>query len=179
LAAVALAALPGLALAQNSSGGSISPAYSFEVDPFLGKNLPYDLWGADDGMLSVFGVRFGYRLPNPTGAVEASGFVHHKSPDKAFTGEVAYRHEVYSSFLNGYFTIGLHYSYFKLEPDYDASGNCPQRYGCRTDSGSHTGLSYGGGLMLPVGVYPIKLGVRFYQKPQSWLLLEAGYGIRF
>ena len=172
-------AFPGLAMGQDSGGGgSLSPAYTIEAMPFVGKNLPYDLWGANDGLLNVFGLRASLRLPNPSGALEVSGFMHHKIPDKAYTGEVAYRHEVYSGFLNGYFNIGIHYSYFSLEADREADGSCTLP-GCQTDSGSHTGFSYGGGVMLPVGTYPIKLGVRFYQNPQSWLLLEVGYGVRF
>lgn len=169
-------ALPTAARA--ASSGAISSAYAVEIAPFIGKNLPYDLWGADDGLLSVFGIRGSYRLPNPSGALEVSAFMHHKLPDKAYTLEASYRHEVYSGFLNGYFNIGFHASRFMLEPDLDADGEC-KLSGCVTDSGNHSGLSYGGGIMLPVGEYPIKLGVRFYQRPQSWLLLEAGYGIRF
>ncbi|MEO5668469.1 MAG: hypothetical protein ABIR96_10450 [Bdellovibrionota bacterium] len=175
-----MALLPGLAAAASQGGGGeLNAAYSLEFMPFIGKNLPYDLWGANDGLLSVFGLRSSYRLPNPTGSLEVSVFIHHKMPDKAYTAEVAYRHEVYSSFLNGYFDIGVHFSYFDLKPDYKADGSTCVLPGCVTDSGSHSGLSYGGGVMLPVGVYPIKLGVRFYQNPQSWLLLEAGYGLRF
>jgi len=171
-------ALSTAAMAAPSSGGAVSSAYAVEIAPFIGKNLPYDLWGADDGLLSVFGIRGGYRLPNPSGVLEVSAFMHHKMPDKAYSLEVSYRHEVYSGFLNGYFNIGVHASRFMLEADREADGSC-KLTGCVTDSGNHSGLSYGGGIMLPVGEYPIRLGVRFYQRPQSWLLLEAGYGIRF
>jgi hypothetical protein len=178
LKAFALVSLltPLAAFAQDTAGPSSD--YAIEFAPFVGKNLPYDLWGVDEGTLSVFGIRVSLRLPNPSGALEVSTFMHHKMPDKAYTGEVSYRHESYSGFLKGYFNIGLHFSYFSLEPDRNASGDCIIP-GCATDSGSHSGLSYGGGILLPVGVYPIKLGVRFYQNPQSWLLLEAGYGVRF
>jgi hypothetical protein len=169
---------PAFALAQRSGGGELNADYAVEIMPVVGKNLPYDLWGADDGLLSVFGLRSSLRLPNPTGSIEVSALAHHKIPDKAYSGEIAYRHEVYSNFLNGFFNIGFHYSYFDLEADLESDGSC-RLPGCVTDSGSHSGLSYGGGIMLPVGVYPIKLGVRFYQNPQSWLLLEAGYGFRF
>lgn len=158
-------------------GGSLSSAYTFEITPFIGKNLPYDLWGTPDN-LKIIGVRGAFRVPNPNGAIEASFFYHYAGPDKAYTTDVSYRYEVYSNFLNGYFNIGVHFSRFSLEPDLDANGDCVLP-GCVTDSGQHSGLTYGGGIMLPVGTYPIRLGVRFYQNPQSWLLLEAGYGFRF
>lgn len=163
---------------QGGGDGQISADYLIEIMPFVAKNLPYDLWGTP-GTLSVLGIRGAIRIGNPSGALEGSAFYHHASPDVAYSLEAAYRHEVYSSgFINGYFAIGMHVSLFQLEEDRDVNGNCVVA-GCRTDSGTHYGVTYGGGVMLPVGEYPIKLGLRFYQNPQRFLLLEAGYGIRF
>lgn len=160
-----------------SSGGTAGPGYQFEIAPLLGLNLPYDLWGTP-GTLNIIGVRGAYRLPNPNGAIEGAALYHHKLPDKAYTGEVAYRHEIYTNTLNGFFVFGFHYSKFDLEIDYDSNGDCVPA-NCKTDSGFHSGFTYGGGILFPVGEYPIRLGVRFYQNPQNWLLLEIGYGVRF
>ena len=169
-----------LSSAQAQKGGKseISADYAIEIMPFAAQNLPYDLWGTP-GTLSVIGIRGAIRIGNPTGALEGSAFYHHASPDEAYSIEAAYRHEVYSNgFINGYFAIGIHYSRFQLEADRNTDGSCVLP-GCQTDTGFHYGVTYGGGIMLPVGEYPIKLGLRFYQNPQKWLLLEAGYGIRF
>jgi len=165
------------ATAQQSSKSELSGNYTFEIAPLVGKNLPYDLWGTP-GTMSVIGVRGAFRLPNPHAAVESSIFYHHAGPDNAYTIDVSFRYELYSDFLNGYFNIGAHYSRYNLEPDLEADGSCVLT-GCVTDSGNHSGLTYGGGVMLPLGEWPLRLGIRFYQNPQSWLLLEASYGIRF
>jgi hypothetical protein len=162
--------------AQNS-GSLISANYAFEIAPLIGKNLPYDLWGTP-GTLNVLGIRGAVRLPNPSGAIESSFLYHHAGPDKAYTFDLSFRHEIYTGFINGYFNLGAHYSRYSLEADRDGNGNCVIP-GCLTDSGNHTGLTYGGGILLPIGEWPIRLGVRFYQNPQSCLLLEASYGIRF
>ena len=173
-----LAGRPEPVFAQkNNSGSEISPDYAIEIMPFVAKNLPYDSWGTP-GTLSVLGIRGAIRIGNPTGALEGSIFYHHAGPDTAYSVEAAYRHEMYTEgFINGYIVIGMHFTQISFEADLDGAGNCVIA-GCQTDSGPHYGVTYGGGIMLPVGEYPIKLGLRFYQNPQKMLLLEAGYGIR-
>jgi hypothetical protein len=167
------AALFGAASARATVDGS----YALEIAPLLGINLPYDLWGAQT--LSVYGLRAGYRLPNPSGVAELGLLYHTKVDDKAYTVDGAYRHEVYSNLLNGFFVIGLHYSLYDLTVDYNSSGECVPK-NCKTDSGSHFGLTYGAGLLVPVGeTEPLRLGVRYYRNPQTWLLLEAAWGFRF
>jgi hypothetical protein len=167
----------GALLSSSAARSAVDSSYTIEFAPLLGINLPYDLWGAQT--LSVYGLRTGYRLPNPTGVAELGLLYHTKEDDKAYTIDAAYRHEVYSGFLNGFFVIGLHYSYYDLTTDYDSDGACVPK-NCRTDSGSHSGLTYGGGLLVPVGeTEPLRLGVRYYKSPQTWLLLEAAWGFRF
>ncbi len=178
VASVIGAAYPLNSYSQKGNASEVSADYAIEIMPFIARNLPYDIWGTP-GTLSVLGFRGAVRIANPTGALEGSIFYHHADPDNAYTIEAAYRHEMYSSgFINGYIVIGFHYTQINFEEDRNSDGTCVLP-GCLTDSGPHYGITYGGGIMLPVGEYPIKLGLRFYQNPQKWLLLEMGYGIRF
>jgi hypothetical protein len=174
---LSLLASPLHAQKRGGGGEELSADYAIEIAPMIAMNLPYDLWGTP-GTLNTLGARGSIRMANENGALEGAALYHHAGEDNAYTIEAAYRFETYTGFLNGFFSIGLHYSVFNLEPDRNASGECVLD-GCLTDSGQHYGLTYGGGIMLPTGQYPVKLGIRFYQNPQQWLLLEAAYGIRF
>lgn len=166
-----------LILGTGLARAAVDASYSMEISPIIGINLPYDLWGADT--LNVLGLRGAYRLPSPTGAFESGILYHHNGADKAYTFDLAYRHELYTGFINGFFVVGAHFSRYSLTIDRDSAGNCVP-VNCQTDSGNHTGVTYGGGLLVPIGeTDPLRLGVRFYNNPQTWLLLEAGWGFRF
>lgn len=161
-----------------AADGSLTNAYNLELAPLLGRNLPFDLWGTP-GAMSAAGIRASAKPSDWDGAIEASAFYQSAGVDKAYSIEVAYRHEVYGEIFNGFFSVGYHFSKFDLQTDYDADGNCILE-NCGNDSGLHNGLSYGGGLLLPAGENnPIKLGIRYYQRPQTWVLLEMSYGVRF
>jgi hypothetical protein len=159
-------------------GNQLSKNYNLELAPLVARNLPFDLWGSP-GALSAAGIRASGKLADWDGAGEVTTFYQSAGADKAYTIEVAYRHEIYGDIFNGYFVIGYHMSKFDLTTDYDSDGNCiPDN--CGNDSGLHYGPSYGGGLLVPVGENnPLKFGIRYYQRPQTWVLVEMSYGIRF
>ncbi len=163
---------------RSGASENLNQAYSVELAPLIARNLPFDLWGAP-GALSVGGVRASAKPQAWSGAMEVSAFYQGAGSDKAYTTELAYRHEVYGQIFNGFFVVGFHLSKFTLTTDYDSEGNCVP-INCGNDSGLHTGLTYGGGLLVPVGDNnPLKLGIRYYQRPQTWVLLEMSYGVRF
>jgi hypothetical protein len=179
---IAMLAAALLALASSrearTAENAVSGKYNVELAPLLGKNLPFDLWGVQ-GSLTAAGIRVSAKPENWAGAGEASTFYQAAGSDKAYTVEVAYRHEVYGALFNGFFSLGYHVSKFSLTTDYDANGNCVLK-NCGNDSGLHSGFSYGGGLLIPVSeLNPLKLGIRYYQNPQTWVLIEMSYGLRF
>ena len=154
--------------------------FSFEVTPTIGKLLPYDLWGTP-GTLTTYGLRTGYSLHQigAAGVLEASFLYHDAKPDHAYTTDLGWNYEFAEQGLEVFFSIGFHYSYFSLKPDLDSDGNCVLS-GCVTDSGPHSGVFLGGGLMIPLtATLPLRFAMRFYNKPQLWLLLETGLSIRF
>jgi hypothetical protein len=164
--------LPALA------AGGLNKNYNIELAPLVARDLPFDLWGTP-GALTVAGIRTSGKFSDWDGAGEASVFYQGAGADKAYTMEVAYRHEVYGDVINGYFSLGYHFSKFSLTTDRDANGNCVLT-NCGNDSGIHSGLTYGGGILIPLtDNNPLKMGVRYYQSPQTWVLLELSYGVRF
>lgn len=151
-------------------------AYTLEITPLIGINLPYDLWGAT-GTLNVLGVQSALSI-NEAGAISVGALYHYKTNDTAYTFDAGYRHEIKSLMFNAFFDIGLHYSQFNLEIDYDSDNNCIPA-NCLTDSGSHSGIYAGTGLIIPLAPMTlIRLGFRFYSNPQSWVMINAGLGIR-
>lgn len=151
--------------------------YFLELTPAVGTNLPYDLWGTP-GTFSVLGARAFAPIAAPNG-IEAGFLYQYAGVDKAYTVDLSYRFEIPTEAFLSYFNIGYHYSIFDLEIDYDENGACVPA-NCLTDSGDHHGFSFGAGVMAPLGTATIgKLGMRFYKNPITWLLLEAGLGIRF
>ena len=171
----------GLALATPvlaaSSGSSALANYTLEITPMIGINLPHDFWGVEN-TLNVYGVQGAYSV-NEAGAVTASVLYHAKDNDWAYTIDSGYRHEIASNLFNAYFDVGLHYSKFNLEIDRDSDGECiPSN--CKTDSGSYVGLYAGSGLVVPLSPLTLaRMGFRFYNKPQSWVLISAGLSFRF
>lgn len=150
--------------------------YKFEIAPLLGKNLPYDLWGTP-GTLSVYGVRGA--VPLPTGALEGGALYQVEGADKAYTLDFGYRYDTYFETLNFVLDVGIHASKFSLTVDYDSNGVCVPT-NCSTDSGTHMGYYFGGGLSVPLSpTMPLRLRMRFYKSPQVWLLLNAEIAIRF
>ncbi len=158
------------AFSQGSSTGFA--AYKLEFTPVIGKNLPYDLYGTP-GTLSIIGLRSAYKVG--AGAVEVGAIVQHNDPDRAYTFDANYRGEIMAQGLNAYFVAGIHYSRFILTSEERDDPN-----NGLTDSGNYVGITFGGGLQVPLSSsMPLKLGMRYYFKPQYWLVLEAGIGIRF
>lgn len=153
-------------------------AYTIEVTPVVGLNLPYDIWGTP-GTLNIIGIRSAYSL-SPDSSVEVGFLYHHKLPDSMTGFDIVYRKEMVAESMNTFFVIGAHFTKFNLSVDRDADGVCVPTT-CATDSGTHAGFVIGAGINLPVNPSaPIRLGMRFYKKnPSLMLLLEAGVGIRF
>lgn len=176
--------LAGALGALSAHAENLNANYTVEIQPFLGINLPYDLWGTP-GTLKTVGLRSSYNLNGlgGAGAIEGAFFLQHADPDRAYTTDLGYRYDFVQEGLNAFFAIGFHYSYFKLDPDVNADGTCvlPGVDGqCLTDTGGHSGLFLGGGIMVPLTPnVPLKFGMRFYNGPQLWLHLEMGLGIRF
>jgi hypothetical protein len=165
-------------LPAHGADNGLSNKYMIELAPLIGKNLPFDLWGAP-GSLSAAGIRASGKPEDWFGAAEVSTFYQAAGSDKAYSIEVAYRHEIYGALFNGYFSFGYHVSKFSLTTDYDSNGDCVLT-NCGNDSGLHSGVTYGGGLLIPISdLNPLKLGIRYYQRPQTWVLLEMSYGVRF
>lgn len=163
--------------AWSESGGLSLANYTFEVAPTVGINLPYDLWGAQS-TLDVVGIQVAYSI-NDTGALTASAFYHSKGNDIAYTGDTGYRHEINSALFHAYFDVGVHYSKFKLGIDRDSAGNCDPA-NCKTDSGTYVGIYGGSGLVIPLSTLTLaRMGFRFYNNPQAWVLLTASLGFRF
>lgn len=150
--------------------------YKFEISPLVGKNLPYDLWGTP-GTLSVYGLRAA--VPLPTGALEGGVLYQVEGTDKAYTLDFGYRYDTYFETLNFVLDVGVHASKFSLTVDYDSLGACVPA-NCSTDSGTHMGYYFGGGLSVPLSpAVPLRLRMRFYKSPQVWLLLNAEVALRF
>lgn len=152
--------------------------WTIEFSPVIGLNLPYDVWGTP-GSLGVYGIRSAYSVTPESSAI--LGFLYHTAdPDTAFTVDALYRFELKADGLLPYFDVGLHYSKFSFEVDLDDTGACVPS-SCATDSGVHTGIAIGGGLLIPLSpTMPLRLGMRFYKKnPFLFLLLEAEIGFRF
>lgn len=170
--------------AEGNSSRQLNTSYTIELTPNLGINLPYDLWGTP-GTLSTIGLRGAYNITSlgGTGALELGAFVQHADPDRAYTADAGYRYDFVQEGLNAFFGIGFHYSYFKLVADTNEDGSCvvaSSTGACLTDSGAHSGIYVGGGIMMPLTPsIPVKFSMRFYNSPQLWLLLEMGMGFRF
>lgn len=167
---------PMAALAE-SKGGSSLGSYTIEIAPMVGINLPYDIWGIE-GTLNVYGIQTAYSL-NEADALTASVLMHTKANDTAYTVDGGYRREINSALFHAFFDVGLHYSMFKLKTDYDSDGACiPSN--CLTDSGTYIGIYGGSGIVIPFGTMTLaRVGFRFYNNPQAWVLLSAGLGLRY
>jgi hypothetical protein len=164
--------------AQSRGGGSTSLAsYTIEIAPTIGIMLPYDIWGIESTM-SSYGLQGAYSI-NDSGALTSSIFYHKKDNDWGWTVDAGYRHEINSPLFHAYFDVGLHYTSLSLKVDRDSDGNCIPA-NCQTDSGTYAGLYGGSGLVIPLAPLTLaRLGFRFYNNPQAWVLLSAGLGIRF
>jgi len=163
--------------ASSGGGGTTLASYSFEIAPLIGINLPYDVYGAD-GLLNTYGVQAGLSLDGPS-SVTVSGLYHSKEGDWAWTVDGGYRHEINSALFNAFFDVGLHYSRFNLDVDRKADGTCIPA-SCATDSGSYVGIYLGSGIIIPLAPMTLaRLGFRFYNNPQAWVLVSAGLGFRF
>lgn len=177
--------IAAVCVTQARADTSLNTSYTFEITPHFGIDLPYDLWGTP-GTLKTIGLRFAYNLAGAggAGALETAAIVQHADPDRAYTFDLGYRYDFVQEGLNAFFSIGFHNSYFKLVADRKADGSCvvPNSAGtaCLTDTGNYVGLFVGGGIMFPLAPsIPLKFAMRFYSKPQLWLLLEMGLGFRF
>jgi hypothetical protein len=159
-----------------SKGGGLSP-FTLEFTPGLGVNLPYDIWGTP-GTMDVFSLRTAYSV-NPGGNLELGFLYHQASEDNAYTLDLGYRVDIPSDVFLAFFNVGYHISQFNLEPDFDENGDCVPS-NCLTDSGIHHGLNFGGGIFIPITqTRALRLAMRFYKNPITWLLIEAGVGFRF
>lgn len=164
------------AFSQSKGSGALGN-YTIEVTPTVGIMLPYDFWGIE-GTLNTYGIQSAYSV-NDTGAITLSALYHSKDGDTGYTVDSGYRHEINSNLFHAYFDVGLHYSNFSLERDYDSEGNCVPA-NCRVDSGTYFGIYGGTGLVIPLGQSTLaRFGFRFYNNPQAWVLLGAGIGFRF
>lgn len=163
------------AQSKGSSGGL--PPYAMEFTPIVGITLPYDVRGIA-GTLNAYGLQAAYSI-NDSGALTASGFYQLKDNDTAITADAGYRHEINSALFHAFFDVGLHYSRFSLKEDRDANGACDPA-NCETDTGSHVGLYIGSGVAIPMGTSTLaRIGFRFYNNPQAWVMLSAGLGLRY
>lgn len=168
-----------------SAGGGALADYTFEVTPLIGINLPYDLWGSS-GTLTVYGIRGGYNLDKlgGVGAIETSFLYHKAGSDSAMTYDLGYLYDFQEYGVNAFFTAGFHYSKFSLSIDYDEGHEDDAAYcnprNCQTDSGTYSGIYVGGGINVPINPrVPVRFGMRFYNNPQLWLLLDMGVSVRF
>ncbi len=169
-----LIAPPSLVFA--ASGKALS-AFTFEVTPGVGTNLPYDIWGTP-GTMDVLSLRTAYAA-SPGGNIELGMLYQMAADDKAYTIDLGYRMDIPTDAFLAFFNIGYHVSKFELSVDYDDNGDCVPT-NCLTDSGYHHGLNFGGGVFIPVSASRvIRLGMKFHKKPITWLLIEAGVGFRF
>ncbi len=152
-------------------------AFTIEVTPGLGTSLPYDIWGTP-GTLDVISLRSAYAL-SPDSNIEVGVLYQMASDDKAYTIDVGYRMDIPTEAFNAYFNLGYHVSHFDLSVDYDENGDCVPT-NCRTDSGFHRGINFGGGVFVPISpTRVLRLGMKFHKNPITWLLIEAGVGFRF
>jgi len=168
--------------AQSSSASVNLSPYTFEIEPILGVLLPRDIWGTP-GTLNTVGARASYVLSPPDGAIEVSALYHYagsRDPEDSAIGfDASWRQEFQNELLMAYFNVGMHYSKWTMDIDYDADNNCVLE-NCGNDSGTHTGFRIGAGVIIPLGpTTPLKLGMTFMKGPQLLLLLESGIGIRF
>jgi opacity protein-like surface antigen len=165
------------AAVKSAHAASSFEPFTYEIEPVLGLNLPYDFWGTQ-GTLSMFGLRMAYAI-NEKSAIESGIFAQHADPDRIYTFDVSYRYELETDVLNPFFNFGLHYSRVNFTVDHDSTGACIPA-NCQTDSGNKIGVLVGAGLQIPINSkLPLKLSMRFYKEPVLWLLLEAGLGFRF
>lgn len=156
--------------------------YTFEIEPVIGTLLPRDIWGTP-GTMSTVGIRSSYVISPPDGAFEASVLYHSAGStdleDHAMMYDLSWRQDFKSDLLLAYFNIGMQYSKWNLDIDYDATGACDPA-NCLTDAGTYTGIRVGAGIIMPLGPNtPLRMAMTFYKGPQLILLLEAGVGIRF
>jgi len=151
--------------------------YTIEVTPYLGLNLPYDLWGTP-GTFSTKALRAAYKF-NEKALLRVGAVYQSAGADKVYTGDAVIGWELTTADLYTTFHVGFHFSRFNLDIDYDDEENCIPA-NCQTDSGNHSGIAVGAGLMIPISEKtPLRLGMTFYTNPQLWLLLEMGIGFRF
>ncbi len=163
--------------AQGSQSKRINTSYTFEVTPFFGQNLPYDIWGTPGGLYTA-GIRGAVNISNDL-AIEAGGFYQVAGQDHATTGDLVFRYEIFADAIDAFFVLGAHLSNFYLQLDRDVNGACVPA-NCQTDTGRHQGFVVGGGIMIPItSQLPLKMSMRFYKNPILWFLFDVGVGIRF
>lgn len=177
-------AVVALTAARESRAEESLAAFQYEITPLAGINLPYDLW-ATSGNFTVLGGRFGYNMTplGISGVLVAGGLYQYSGAEKIYTFDLSYRYDFVAEGMNAFFTFGFHSSKFSLEPKVNEDGTyaVPDgNGGGKTDSGQHGGLIIGGGILIPIKPnIPLEFGMRFYNNPQLWLLLEMGVSFRF